>query len=160
MQLRDVRKREDGISLALQSHWTRLHRGDEMWKHRVQLLPSSGKMKYCVVHFKMRVCPTLLVDYRPSYYAVPTGPQNMARVNTSEWSYHTCKIWVPLMDADADVRIHCWRTRLTQIRDIHLGKSISPMVDEIWHSSYLRVIGRYPNIPVSMLFNDKDQSQK
>ena len=74
---------------------------------RCSFYPTIGQDEVlCRVHSKMRVCPTCW-DYRPSYYAVPTGPQNMRRVNTLSGCTIHVKIRILLMYADADVRIYC-----------------------------------------------------
>ena len=65
------------------------------------------------------------------------------------------------MYADADVRINCRCTQLIQIKEILKSRQIHITYGRRdMTTSYLRGIGRYPNLPVSMLFNDKDHSLK
>ena len=152
---------KDGISHVL-SHWTRIHRGDENVKNtRCSFYPTTGQDEVlCWVHSKMRVCPTCW-DYWPSYYAVPTGPKYMRRVNTYKvdvpymWKFEYRRCTRMLMFAyTADVR-GWFKLEIFKSRQIHITYGRRDMTN-----SYLREIGRYPNLPVSVLFNDKDHSKK
>ena len=82
----------------------------------------------------------------------------MRRVNTfKKWTYHTCEN----LDC-ADVRRcwctrNCWCTQLIQIKEINKSRQIHITYGRRdMATPYLRGIGRYPNLPVSMLFNDND----
>ena len=136
--------------------------GMGMWKHKVQLLPYNGLKKYCVGYILRWGCAQHVGIIWPSYYARPEGPKCMRRVNTfKKWMYHTRE------NLDfANVRRcwcthNCWCTQLIQIkennksRQIHITYGRRDMA-----TPYLRGIGRYPNSPVSMLFNDNDHFKK
>ena len=97
---------KDGIPHALRSHWIGFHWRDGCVRNtRCNFYPKSGKMKYCVEVILRWGCAQLVGIIWPSYYAVPTCPTCMSRVNTLSGCTIHVKIWILLMCADADVRI-------------------------------------------------------
>ena len=90
----------------------------------------------------------------PSYYARPEGPKCMRRVKHLRvdvpymWKFEFCRRTQMLMYAYiADVRNWFKLKRFYLGQDNNLGKSISPMVDEIWQPHILGELGDIPIHP-------------
>ena len=139
---------------ALQSHWNNSSEGMGVWKHKVQLLPEKRGRWSIVLRFILRwgcaqTCWALTI-----LLCEAKGPKCMRRVKHFRvdvpymWKFEFCRRTQMLMYAYiADVRNWFKLKRFYLGQDNNLGKSISPMVDEIWQPHILGELGDIPIHP-------------